>query len=141
MDNDGDCTDAGETCDGTVTDNLTGLIWLKNANCFGSLSWAGALTAANTLNSGECGLTDGSIEGDWYLPNRNQLTSLLDLGKVSLALPTGHPFINFESSNYWSSTTSAGNSGFAWGVFFIDGSVNGALKGSGFFVTAVRGGS
>ena len=22
--------------DGTVTDNLTGLIWLKNANCFGT---------------------------------------------------------------------------------------------------------
>jgi len=25
---DGDCTDGGETCDGTVTDNLTRLIWL-----------------------------------------------------------------------------------------------------------------
>ena len=25
---------------GTVTDNLTGLIWLKNANCIGSLTWS-----------------------------------------------------------------------------------------------------
>src|SRR4051794_35859814 len=35
--------------DGTVRDNLTGLIWLKNANCFGALQWAQALTAANTV--------------------------------------------------------------------------------------------
>ncbi len=28
--------DGTETCNGTITDNLTGLIWLKNANCFGS---------------------------------------------------------------------------------------------------------
>ena len=30
--------------DGTVTDNLTGLIWLKNANCFGTRTWATALS-------------------------------------------------------------------------------------------------
>ena len=29
---------------GTVTGKLTGLIWLKNANCFGSATWAQALT-------------------------------------------------------------------------------------------------
>lgn len=28
---------------GTVTDNLTGLIWLKDANCFGKRFWADAL--------------------------------------------------------------------------------------------------
>jgi hypothetical protein len=28
--------------DGTVTDNLTGLIWLQNANCFLSRTWAQA---------------------------------------------------------------------------------------------------
>ena len=27
---------------GTVTDNLTGLIWLRNANCFGQKAWATA---------------------------------------------------------------------------------------------------
>jgi hypothetical protein len=35
--------------DGTVTDKLTGLIWLKNSVCFGGASWAEALTAVNTL--------------------------------------------------------------------------------------------
>jgi len=28
--------------DGTVTDNLTGLIWLINANCFGEQTWTQA---------------------------------------------------------------------------------------------------
>lgn len=51
--------------DGTVTDNLTGLIWLKDANGFGTRKWATALIDCNTLNSGEHGLSDGSVEGDW----------------------------------------------------------------------------
>ncbi len=49
--------------DGTVTDNLTGLIWLQDANCFEARTWAEALDDANTLNGGECSLTDGSAEG------------------------------------------------------------------------------
>ena len=32
--------------DGTVTDNLTALIWLKNANCFGVEKWNDALSSA-----------------------------------------------------------------------------------------------
>jgi hypothetical protein len=35
--------------DGTVKDNLTNLIWLKDANCFGPQTWDNALDAANTL--------------------------------------------------------------------------------------------
>ena len=30
--------------DGTVTDNLTGLIWLKDTNCRGQRTWADALS-------------------------------------------------------------------------------------------------
>jgi hypothetical protein len=50
--------------DGTVTDNLTGLIWLKKASCLSNLSWSQALTAANTLVHGQCDLMDGSQAGD-----------------------------------------------------------------------------
>ena len=36
--------------DGTVLDNLTGLLWLKNANCFGRpRTWQEALDDANNL--------------------------------------------------------------------------------------------
>src|SRR4030067_1969090 len=57
-------TDKGN---GTVTDNLTKLFWLKNANAFGERTWEQALSDANTLSSGSHGLTDGSKEGDCRL--------------------------------------------------------------------------
>jgi uncharacterized protein DUF1566 len=103
--------------DGTVKDNLTNLFWLKNANCFGSETWAQALTDANTLASGSCGLTDGSVAGDWRLPNVKELQSLIDFGFFNPALSnaagtaqctaTDCAFSGVQSANYWSSTTSA----------------------------------
>ena len=55
--------------DGTVTDVATGLIWLKNANCFGTLDYTTqALPAVAALSHGTCGLADGSKAGDWRLP-------------------------------------------------------------------------
>src|SRR5882724_6155830 len=54
--------------DGTVKDNLTGLLWLQNVDCGGNNKpWLDALTFANTLASGLCGLRDGSVAGDWRL--------------------------------------------------------------------------
>jgi hypothetical protein len=58
---------------GTITDNLTGLIWAQNQNCFNNVTWATALALANTLASGACGLNDGSIAGDWRVPNVMEL--------------------------------------------------------------------
>ena len=53
---------------GTVTDTVTGLIWLKQADCYGTLNWARANRTAARLKDGDCGLTDGSSKGDWRLP-------------------------------------------------------------------------
>ena len=58
--------------DGTVTDNQTGLIWLKEANCFGLRNWNEALTDCNGLASGSCGLTDGSNVGDWEVSKQER---------------------------------------------------------------------
>jgi hypothetical protein len=108
--------------DGTVTDNLTGLIWLKNANCFNSISWKTALDTANALANGECGLTDGSVPGDWRLPNVRELRSLIDHGSFGPALPANYPFISVQSSNYyWSSTSLTGSPGNAWGIYSFVG--------------------
>ena len=52
---------------GTVTDANTGLVWLKNANCFGKVTWQAAMDAAAVLADGQCGLTDGSTAGQWRL--------------------------------------------------------------------------
>jgi hypothetical protein len=107
--------------DGTVKDNLTGLIWLKNANCFGFRNWTDALTDANTLSDGTCGLADGSADGAWRLPNIKELQSLIDFGIVNPALPTGHPFSGADSISYWSSTTQVDAPIFAWLVDFYNG--------------------
>lgn len=88
--------------DGTVTDNLTGLIWLKDPSCLGSSIWEDALTACNDLKDPACGLSDGSNLGDWRLPNASELRSLITLSTVS-GLPET-PFVNLEGF-YWSSTS------------------------------------
>jgi hypothetical protein len=128
--------------DGTVTDNLTGLIWLKDANCFSTKTWANALTSANTLNSGECGLTDGSAEGNWRLPNIRELMSLLDYGRLDPALPSLHPFSGVQLSSYWTSTmTASGSPNYAWLVGLRYGSLETYHKDNSYYVWPVRGGT
>ena len=95
---------------GTVKDKLTNLIWLKDANCFGGRTWAQALMDANTLASGRCGLTDGSVAGSWRVPNLKELESLIDYSAFNPALPAGHPFSSVQLTFYWSSTTVVGRS-------------------------------
>src|SRR5882672_9857768 len=75
-----------DNLDGTVTDKLTALIWLKNANCFSSRTWVLAVSTAQGLASGSCGLLDGSLPGDWRLPNGRELHSLIDFGFFGPAL-------------------------------------------------------
>jgi hypothetical protein len=106
--------------DGTVQDNLTGLIWLKNAQCVVGQAWLDALNTANTLASGNCGLTDGSVAGDWRLPNVRELQSLIDFNHpLHAAIPAGSPFINVLATRYWSSTTPPPpNDIYAWTVDF-----------------------
>lgn len=129
-----------DNADGTVTDNLTGLIWLKNASCFGLQTWAGALTAANTLNSSECGLNDGSAEGAWRLPNVRELGSLIDYGRYNPALPSGHPFTGVQTSQHWTSTTPAAYTSYAWYVALGVGHLGYYEKTSSYYVWPVRGG-
>jgi hypothetical protein len=90
--------------DGTVTDHLTDLIWLKQADCFADRVWSDAVADANTLQSGSCGLTDGSAAGAWRLPNTWEIVSLIDYSSGGTPLPLGHPFTGAFSSLYWTST-------------------------------------
>ena len=127
--------------DGTVTDNLTGLIWLKDTNCRGQRTWADALSDCNTLNSGECELTDGSSEGDWRLPNIKELQSLIDYGQATPALPSGYyDFFTPTIGIYWSNTTDADDTGNAWYVALSHGYVYYEGKTYDHYVWPVRGG-
>ena len=138
--------------DGTVTDHLTGLVWLKNAGCFNPTNWDTALTDANTLGTGECGLTDGSTAGEWRLPNLNELESLIDVSASSPVITPGNPFTNVSTGIYWTSTAFwAGGWGganappsYAWAIrlsdgSFIDDDVSNVVATSSNAVWAVRG--
>lgn len=144
-----------DNSDGTVTDNLTGLIWLKNADynsttgSTGRATWEDALTFCNALNDGECGLSDGSVEGDWRLPNVMELLSLIDWRYYNPALSnadntgkwsSGDAFTGVQSNYYWSSSTGAYNTSYVWGVDLRYGSVYNANKTYTYYVWPVRGG-
>lgn len=67
--------DAGN---GTIVDTVNNLAWLKNANCFGILSWDVAMYRSSHLESGQCSLNDLSKAGDWRLPTVAEFRSLSD---------------------------------------------------------------
>jgi hypothetical protein len=78
--------------DNTVTDSLTKLVWTKNANYWGTKTWMEALELAGRLHDEypvmiKTGVHDGSKAGDWRLPNRKELESLVDCGFYYPALP------------------------------------------------------
>jgi hypothetical protein len=134
--------------DGTVTDNLTGLIWLKNANCMntyypsfdndgivrdGRVTWRHAIDFVAGINSGayqDC----GAGHSDWRLPSIRDLQSLIHYGFFNAPpLPDtaglgqwseGDPFYNVQDREYWSSTTFMPTSYFAWYVNLRGGQVH-----------------
>ncbi len=121
--------------DGSVTDQLTGLVWLRDASCFNATTWALALGQVNQLASGQCGLSDGSRAGQWHMPNANELESLVDVSQIAPALAAGHPFTRVNlATAYWTSTTYMASSGNAMALRFSDGRwINGVDANDGAF--------
>ncbi|MBF0592451.1 MAG: DUF1566 domain-containing protein, partial [Nitrospirae bacterium] len=132
----------------TVTDNLTSLVWTKDAgapttsSCTGGAAktWQAALDYVTCLNTASyLGYTD------WRLPNATELHSLVDYGTYNPTLPSGHPFSNVYKSgyynNFWSSTGIFGNTSNAWLVNMGSGTVSGdAMSDNTTLVWPVRGG-
>lgn len=104
---------------GTVTDELTGLMWLQDANAFDYMSWGNALSSVEDFNNG----SENIGFSDWRLPNRKELYSLLDLSQENPALPVGHPIVNVQNNPYWTSTTCAADVSKAFRIFMDQGKV------------------
>lgn len=121
---------------GTVTDNLTGVVWLKNANCFGKQNRKAAYKSTQKLASGDCGLTDGSVAGQWRLPSMPELISLMDHFIPGQTLPYGHPFYNIQDEYYWSLTVS--NIFDSWMVELVSGNVKSDMSNSRISALPVR---
>ena len=92
---------------GTVTDTATNLMWTKNANPFGLLNWDDAMARCSSFSI--------SGIGGWRLPTDNELVALY------YAIQGGHPFTGVQRSWYWSSSTMAVYTDYAWSVSMSPG--------------------
>ncbi len=120
--------------DGTVTDNLTGLMWDQNGYRAGTTrTWTEALSDCNSLSLGG--------HSDWRLPNRKELNSLVnyEASNPSTWL-NGQGFSSVQGSYYLSSTTYAPSTTNAWYVGMNNGMVGLFAKTSSTYVLAVRAG-
>lgn len=129
--------------DGTVTDRLTGLVWTKDAGtptagvCSGGYkTWQGALDYVTCLNSmNYLGYTD------WRLPNVNELESLINADEPNSAVWLNtQGFTNVQSYYYWSSSTYAFSTYYAWIVNMWNGYVDFNFKTHSSYVWPVRSG-
>jgi hypothetical protein len=97
--------------DVTVKDNVTGLVWQRGFSD-ATKTWNDAKTYCRDL---------GLSGGGWRLPTRIELLSIVNLKTKDPAIDTT-AFPKTPSAWFWTSTPFAGDSGYAWGVFFGHGS-------------------
>jgi hypothetical protein len=146
-------TDMGN---GTIRDNNSGLIWLKDANCFSTMNWHDAKAAANGLHDDDelpdCGLTDGSHVGDWRLPEKDEWEAFVspEYEKPALADTRGDAqwtmqagaFARVLSDLYWTNTTYVSDTAYAWLVGMdVGGFTFGDKRYPDVFVWPVRSGN
>jgi hypothetical protein len=108
------------------------------------------MDTAAALHTGECGLTDGSSEGDWRLPAKEEWEALFDTNYYGPVLSNaagtgqwseGDAFNNVQSYFYWSSTTYKAYTDGAWRVHMSNGYVDGYPMTFYYYVWPVRGGN
>jgi len=118
--------------DGTVSDNVTGLIWQQEDDDTRRI-WEEACSYCDDL----------TLAGysDWRLPSKKELMSIVNYGTgIFLSIDITY-FSNTHGSFYWSSTTYVDNSSYAWDVNFSNGSVIHHSKSGNSYVRCVRGGT
>lgn len=140
------CTGAGvsgryiDHGDGTVTDLLTELMWTKNAN-IGGMIWSDAVAYCENL------VTNGY--SDWRLPSINrdgdtaELDTLFRTDGDSSGTWEGFaetPFVEVQNRSYWSKTSSADNTDYAWCVYMNYGGIKNDYMARRCYVWPVRGG-
>ena len=121
--------------DGTVTDNLTGLMWTKDAQ---QIVWKYHWDTARTLCDS---LIYPDIDGytDWRLPSLEELQSLIDSNNNPPPLPSDQPFQNVLPFVYWTSTPYENIYEHATYVFMTTGNSYYHCKAAYGYVWPVRG--
>ncbi|NIR61520.1 MAG: DUF1566 domain-containing protein, partial [Gammaproteobacteria bacterium] len=118
-----------------VTDGLTGLVWTRSADAAGfPLTWPEALELVAEMRRARA-----HGHGDWRLPNRRELRSLLSHETCRPALPRPHPFRDVFPGWYWTSTSAAVSPAHAWYVHLEGARMFYGGKDQSFMVWPVRG--
>ncbi|MBN2498185.1 MAG: DUF1566 domain-containing protein [Deltaproteobacteria bacterium] len=118
-----DFSRAGDT-EPVVTDNVTGLMW---QGCAAGKSGSDCLTGGATGYTWEGALTycdDVQWGGydDWRLPDSHELQSIVDYGSIPAIDQSAFPATHTDY--FWSSSSYAFNSSYAWVVGFGSGDVS-----------------
>ena len=127
--------------DGTVTDNVTGLMWEQKTDDGGSRDKDDTYTWKDALSYCE-NLILGSYY-DWRIPTPKELERLVDLGSSSPAIDTTY-FPNTNNGFYWTGTTCSGcHKKVAFAMDFSDGELfkGNKVKGDVYdthYIRAVR---
>ena len=120
--------DLSRSSEGIVTDSSTLLQWSDDVSSV-DLNWSDAIDYCEALSLGG--------EDDWRLPNINELLSIDDLSKYSPAIKE-NVFINISTSSYWSSSSHASSTNYAWAVYFDNGGTIYDAKDNSYLVRCVR---
>jgi len=117
-----------------VLDNATGLMWVKDGDLGGTMSWQDAVEYCK----GDIG-TSGLYADydDWRLPDQKELQSLWDLTDDTAPI-IDSIFENTLLGYYWSSTTYADDTSKAYGVHFSYGNSGYTNKPNNYAVRCVR---
>jgi hypothetical protein len=139
--------------DGTITDNVTKLMWEKLSDDGSIHDWDNTYTWTAAVTGKMAALNAASFAGhnDWRLPNQFELYSLDNLG---VEAPATYDAFNHacvlsctvatcsctQPSYYWSSTTQKHSPPRAWRVDFSGGGALSDAKLNSYYVRAVRAG-
>jgi Protein of unknown function (DUF1566) len=118
--------------DGTVTDNVTGLMWQQIVPLT-TKTWTDATSYCATLSLGQ--------HSDWRLPSMIELLSIADNSLNPILMDQNlFPEPNGAEAEYWSSTRAGGSTTVVWTMPFTDigSAVQVAVSNSNISVRCVR---
>jgi len=126
--------------DGTISDALTGVMWLAAGNCFGDLPWPAAQRTLSDFNQGKISCPGVKAKyDDWFLPDLANMISLVDAqaaaGIGSTLRLAG--FSETQNGTYWTSTPHR-NQQNVWSVEFANGTVAPVNKLERHFMLVAR---